>query len=470
MFLDLWAFFTFFPWWGYVVIAFIILSVISKKIGYNRLRRNERRNRGFINELGVVTYIYAEMGEGKTSMLTDMALSMEVQLRDDALEIILECDACFPNFPWLAFERVLKQCYAHHVIYDKWSCIRWINSEKEIFLNNPCSATIYGYDIDKYPVVYDNNLYLEDIWDVLRDYALAYTIYTTESSLIVSNYSIRVDSLLEDLGNFPMWNSDFFARDSRYIDSFSRHSHILDFDMIRLGNQMIKDNPNRYAFGWGVWIITEADKEFKNTLELQEVKGSDEECNQKNDLTHVLFKMSRHACYIRHRNMVSIGADMQRIENITANLRGVGQVALIEDSSDSATVLPFFSPFRMFSPFLLGLKNKLDGLYLENRFLRTDNRLLTTFFEFLRTTIGRWNDRTMNLFGGKRLSIELQSGRMEGRVKNSKYYLSFKKNRSKRNGSDCMSGTFESRVEYNLFGLDDMKEYADYISTQDELL
>ena len=470
LFLDLWAFFTFVPMFVFIILAIYLLSKASRKIAFNRLRHNECRNRGFINSLGVVTYIYAEMGGNKTSMLTDIALSMEVQLRDDSLEIILECDSCFPNFPWLAFERILRQCYAHHVIYDKWSCIRWIEQEKQIFLDNPCSATIYGYDIDKYPIVYDNNLYLEDIWDVLRDYALAYTIYTTESSLIVSNYSIRVDSLLEDLGNFPMWNSDFFARDSRYIDSFSRHSHILDFDMIRLGNQMIKDNPNRYAFGWGVWIITEADKEFKNTLELQEVKGAVDECNQKNDLTHVLFKMSRHACYIRHRNMVRICADMQRIENITANLRGIGQVALIDDTSEDKTVLPFFSPYKIFSPLLLGFKSWLDGFYVENRFLRTDNRLLTTFFEYLRTRIGRWSNRTMNLFGGKILKIELQSGRMEGKVKNCKYYLSFKKNRSKRNGSDCMAGTFESRGEKNLVGLDDMKEYADYIATQDELL
>lgn len=58
---------------------------------------------------------------------------------------------------------------------------------------------------------------------------------------------------------------------------------------------------------------------------------------------------------------------------------------------------------------------------------------------------------------------------MEGEVKVRKYNLAFKKCRSKRNGSDCMSGTFESRGEQNFVGLDDMAEYADYIATQDEL-
>lgn len=468
--LDIYPFFSFVPWYIWIPFFLFLFSRYIKKIAYNRLRHNERRDRGFANELGVVSYIYSEMGAGKTTMLTDMALSMEVQLRNDAFEIMLECDACFPTFPWLSFENELKNCYENHTIYDKWSCLRWVAQKEKEFCDNPCSNTLFGYDVEKEPLTYNNNLYEETIFETLRDYALAYTIYVTQSSLIVSNYSIRVDSLINDLGNLPLWDTDFFNRDSRLIDSFSRHSHILDFDMIRLGNQIVKNNPNRYAFGWGVWVITEADKEFKNTLELQEIKGLSEECNQKNDLTHVLFKMSRHACYIRHRNMVRIIADMQRIENITANLRGIGNVLLIESSSDEKTTLPFFSPFRIFSPFLMTFKNKLDDFYTENRYFRSDKRLISSFVEFMRSAIHKWYDRSTNLFGYKRLEIVMQSGRLEGKVKNSKYFISFKKAYSKRNGSDCMSGTFESRGAQNLVGLNDMQEYADYIATQDELL
>ena len=469
LFLDLRAFFGFMPVFFYVILALILLDKLAKKKGYDRLEHNERKNRGFINSLGTVTYIYSEMGAGKTSMLTDMSLSMEVQLRDDALEIILECDVLFPNFPWLKFERELRSAYAKHDIYDKWSCVRWMRARQAVFEQDPCSENIFGYDIDHYPMEFDHKSHIEYIWETLLDYALAYTIYTVESSLIVSNYSIRVDGLMNDLGNFPIWNSDFFHRDSRMMDAFSRHSHILDFDMIRLGNQILEKNPNRYAFGWGVWVITEADKEFKNTLELQEVKGMVDECNQKNDLTHVLMKMARHACYIRHRNMVRIAADMQRIENITANLRGIGQVALIAESSEDYVVLPFYSSYKLFSPLLLPLKSKFDSMYVNNRFLRADNRLLTNGVEYLRSKIGQWNDRTYSVFGAKSLSIELQSGRMEGNVKITKYNLSFMKGRSKRNGSDCMAGTFESRGACNLIGLNDMAEYADYIATQDEL-
>ncbi len=470
LFLDLQPIFKCTPLVGWIILIYIGLERYSKKIGYERLEHNERKNRGFINELGIVTYIYAEMGEGKTTMLTSMALSDEVQLRDDALEVILECDSCFPDFPWLSLERALKEAYAKHEIYDKWSCIRFIRNQRKKFLNAPYQENIFGYDIEKYPLIFDNKLYVEDIWQTIQDYALAYTIYTTQSALIVSNYSIRVDSLMTDLGNFPVWDCDFFHRDSRLLNSFSRHSHILDYDMLRIGKQMLENNPNRYAFGWGVWVMTELDKEAKNTLEQQEMKMTDEECNPKNDLLHVLFKMSRHACMIRHRNFVRILADMQRVENITANLRQIGQVALIAEKDDKQVLLPFFSPYKLFSPIVLSLKSKLDNLYINNRVLRSDNRLLTNAIEKLRSRFGVWDLRTTNTFGCRLLHIELQTGRMDGKVQTRKYYIQDKKDYAKRNGSDCLAGVWESRGALNTVGLEDMTTFANYIATQDELL
>lgn len=468
--LDLWAFCSFMPFIGWVILIIVLLEVWSRRIGYDNLYHQERCNRGLCNELGVVTYIYAEMGGFKTTMMTDMLMSDEVQLRDDALEIILECDACFPNFPWLRLERVLKQAYAEHVVYDKWSCIRFIRALRKEFEENPCAENIFGYDIDRYPMEHDNKLYVEYIWDTIQDYALAYTIYTIQSSLLVTTFSVRVDSLFMDLGHFPLWDCDFFKRDSRLLEAYSRHSHILDYDMIRLGSQMLKNNPKRYAFGWGVYGLTEADKEFKNTQELEEVKAKDDECNQKNDLTHVLLKMARHACMIRGRNFIRIKADMQRVENITANLRQIGNVALITERGEEKPVLPWFAPYRIFAPFLMTLKGSLDNLYVNNRFLRSDNRLITSAAEKLRSIIGTWDERYMNVFGTRVLTIELQNGRMEGNVKTYKHYSMNKKIRPKRFASDCLGGMWEARGAANFVGLGDMAEFADYLATQDELL
>ena len=459
-----------FPVVSGIVLSGVGLNARARKIGYDRLEHNERCNRGFINEMEIVTYIYAPMGKGKTTMLMSMALSLEVQLRDDALEIMLECDVCFPNFPWLALERALKRAYECHEVYDKWSCIRFIRKLRKKFEDNPCNENIFGYECKRYPLTFDNELYIENIWDTIKDYALAYTIYTTQTALIISNYSIRIDTLMYNLGNFPVWDSSFFKRDSRLIDSFSRHSHIMDYDMVRLGKQMIKDNPNRYAFGWGVWVYTELDKEVKNTQEQQELRADDDECNPKNDLMHVLFKLSRHACMIRNRNFVRILADMQRVENITANMRQIGNVALIAERGEHDTVLPWFSLYRLFSPLLLRIKNGLDNVQVDDRYLRADNRLISGALRKIRSIIGRWDLRNQSLFGWRPLYIELQSGRMDGKVKEYVYYIQDKKDYARRNGSDCMSSVFESRGELNTVGLDDLATFADYIATQDELM
>ena len=39
---------------------------------------------------GIVTTVYGEMGTGKTQLITSMALSAEIQQREDPFEILLE--------------------------------------------------------------------------------------------------------------------------------------------------------------------------------------------------------------------------------------------------------------------------------------------------------------------------------------------------------------------------------------------
>ena len=68
------------------------------------------------------------------------------------------------------------------------------------------------------------------------------------------------------------------------------------------------------------------------------------------------------------------------------------------------------------------------------------------------------------------MNIELQRGRMDGKVYDKVYFKSYKKAYSRRYGSDCMASVFSARAQYNFVGLDDMREFADYIASQDELL
>ena len=467
--LDLWTGLTFFPLWVWAIAVIVFLSFMARKVAYSRLRHDERKNRGFLNERGVVTIVGGVMGAGKTAFITDMALSAEVQLRDQAFEIILECDLKFPYFPWCNLENELKRAITFHQVFSVPSCVKWVERKAMRWHKSPCREKIFNYDYERYGLQCDDKLEVSDIWAVIKDYACSYFIYTVQSSLLLANYSIRVDNLYSDLGNFPLWNSDFFSRDSRMQEAYSRHAHILDFDMLRLGKILLKDNPNRNAFGFGVYVITEIDKERKNTPELSEVKRNTDECNQKNDFFNVLLKMSRHACVIANRVFVKVLADLQRFGSLGGDVRELGEVVTIEAQSEIVPVLPFFSPFHFFALLYDWLFSRFINLYTRYRYIRADNTLSMYLFKGLTAVMQRHYTAVCNTFGCGILSLSVESGKMDGEQLSRRWYKMPKKVYANRYSTDCLAGIFERRAAQNNVGLDDLREYAGGRATWEEL-
>ena len=468
-FFDIWTIIDFLPLWSLLLAGIIGLEYMSRNMGYNELYHRERRNRGVINERGVVTVVYGEMGAGKTALITDMSLSAEVELRDMAFEIILESDLKFPNFPWINLEDELKAVISAHTVFSVPSCIQWLRTKFVLWRDKPCKETLFGYDYERFGLEYDDKLSLVNIWSVLKDYACAYLIYIVQNSLLIANYSIRSDNLISDLGNFPLWNTDFFKRDSRLIDSFSRHAHILDFDMLRLGKQMLKNNPNKNAFGFGVYVISEIDKERKNAPELKDVKADSEQCNQKNDLFNVLLKMSRHACVVANRVFIKVFADLQRPESLGADARELGEVVYIDGNKEKTLTLPFFAPFYFFELFYLWTKPKFDNLYTRYRYQRGDNTLFMYLLKNVISAMQHHYERICNTFGSTVLNLEVESGRMDGQAKRRIYFRQDKKIWSGRYATNCLSGIFEERAAVNYIGIDDLPSYQSIMASSTEL-
>lgn len=467
--IDLAPLLTFFPVEIWIIVTIIVLWKLSLNRGYAVLSHRERMNRGFANERGVVNNITGYVGAGKTTLETDMGLSYDVQMLDDSLEIILETDMKFPNFPWINLELELRRACYYHVVFDIWSVRRWVALKYERWQKAPCRDKIFDYDYERYGLTYDNNLTLVDVWSAIRDYSSAYFIYTIQSSYIISNYSVRTDRLVSDIGNFPIWNTDFFKRDSRLIDSFSRHSHILDFDMLRLGKKMLEDNPNRNAFGFGVYLVSEIDKERKNAPELQEVKRNTDECNQKNDLFNTCIKMSRHACVVANRVFVHVLGDLQRMGSLNSDLGELGDSIEVYSKGDMFPVLPFWSPFWWLDTLGGIILNKFNDFYLQYRYNRSDNTLLLYLYKNISAKFFSLRDKINNLFGSQVLELHVERGTKDGDIKSHKWFRQSKKIYSGRFATDCMSAIFESRGEVNTVGIEDLAEYADIMAKQDEL-
>ena len=354
-------------------------------------------------------------------------------------------------------------------IFDLTSARKWIRKKQKQFEIKPCRENIFGYDFEYYPYYADDKLKVEDIWTVAENYLCFYFIYTVRSSLILANISIRSDNALMDEGNLPLWNTDFFARTAEEREAYSRHSHILDFDMLRLGKVLLENNPNRNAFGFGVYVISEIDKERKSMPTLQEVKRSAEECNQKNDMFSELWKMSRHACVVDNEVFVKMFSDLQRPGNLGADVRELGEVLNIDKFSDFVPVLPVYSPFYLLDTLHAVIFGKFFSYYTDFRFRRGDNTLGCYIFKRIAAVLHRYKNGVYNTFGCSVLSISLQHGTMDGEVISRKWYKMPFKVYSERYSTDCLSGIFEKRAANNSVGLDKMPEYEDIKATWDEL-
>ena len=149
--------------------------------------------------------------------------------------------------------------------------------------------------------------------------------------MIVSNYSVRTDNDVVTRGNFPIWSLDFFTDRRRY----SRHAHILDFDVLRLGKKIQENNPNAGSFEFGVVAITEIGKERGNNLELKEVRKRIDETNQKNDLFNSWLKMCRHSATVDHFPFIKVFTDEQRPESWGADARDLCDIVTILSAGNS---------------------------------------------------------------------------------------------------------------------------------------
>ena len=461
--LDLQTFFRFFPWWSLVIIAYFVFDWIRKKIALSVLRHNEACNCGFINDLPIVSITCGSMGKKKTTMITDMTLSQEVMFRQKALEILQKADMKFPHFPWILFEDELKACLEHGTVYNLATAKEWVDKKRHRYETHGNDEwQLYGYDSKRYGLTYNDCLKTSHLFDILETYAQAYLIYVLESSLIVSNYSIRTDNCKCDNGNFPLWYMEFFSDDERE----SRYAHILDFDVLRLGKKVLENNPYAGSFEFGVVAITEVGKERGNNLELKEVKKTNDETNQKNDLFNSWLKMCRHSATVDNFPFIKVFTDEQRPESWGADARDLCDIVTIAQAGETKLALPFYTIEEMLSEWAF---NKFLSLYYDFRFRRGDNTLLVHILKSITSWLWKRNARIYNKYGYSILRVQRERGTMDGKADNRRYYLMHRKIYSRRFSTDCFSDYFNDMAKGTKVGLMDYIEYASEKASVEEL-
>lgn len=462
--IDLQVFFRTVPMWIIIPLAYVLFDRMRRGIAQNILRHMEARNCGFIKELPIVSLTCGSMGKKKTTVITDMGLSQEVMFRQQAFDLLKQNDMRFPRFPWISFEMQIRRCMEYGTIYNLASIKEWIDLKRQRFMRHrDLERQLYGYRADLYGLVYDDGVIHRDLFDVLESYAKLYFIYVIESSLLVSNYSIRTDHELMDSGNFPMWAQDFFPE---VTSERGRHAHILDFDVLRLGRKVIEDNPNNGSFEFGIVMISEVGKERGNVLDHREMRRDNQETNQKNDLFNGWLKMCRHSATVDYFPFIKVFADEQRPESWGADARDLCDILNIADTNDGHLAYPFYTLEEMVYEILT---ERFLRLYYRFRYNRGDNTLLV----YLLKTVVSWmynrNVRIHNRYGYSVVRIERRRGTMDGKIKRQKYYLMNKKIYARRFSTDCFSDYFNDMALRSAVGLDDYPEYETERASVEEL-
>lgn len=462
--IDLQVIFKSVPIFILVPIGIYLFERWRRNVALNRLRRYEARNCGFINELPIVSLTCGSMGKKKTTIITDMTLSQEVMFRQTALSRLQKADMKFPYFPWISFEMELRKCMEYGTVYNLATCKEWVCLKRSRYLKHGNdNLQLYGYDSTRYGLTYFDALKVYHLFDVLETYAQLYFIYVIESSLIVSNYAIRTDNVFLDNGNFPMWRFDFFNTDGSIK---SRYSHILDFDILRLGKKVMENNKNIGSFEFGVIAISEIGKERGNNLELKDIKKDSVEANQKNDLFNSWMKMCRHSATVDNFPFIKVFADEQRPESWGADARELCDVIHIVSSGSQLSAYPFFSIENDICDRIL---NKFLNLYYDFRFIRGDNTLLVYLLKSITARIVNRNVRLQNTYGYSVSVVEKERGTLDGKIERKKYYLMNKKIYSNRFSTDCFADYFNDMAKRTNIGLNDYREYLTERASVEEL-
>lgn len=448
-----------------IIAPIIILNELRKNIGYKRLEKNEKSNVEFLNTQPICLMFCGTMGSKKTTIITDIALTQQKIFKDKALELLIENDMKFPCFPWINFENALKKEMAAGAVFNLYTAGEFVKRACTAFENSPSAENCFSYDYLKYGMSYYDGLTEVQLFKVLENYAKEYFIYVVQSTLIISNHSIRTDDEFKDKGNFPLWDTDYFRRKHADSKKNTRFAHILDFDMMRLGKTLLENNKNKDAFEFGVIVITEVGKERGNKITNEGVKKTEDSANQKNDKFEIFTMLIRHPATVENFPFVRILVDDQRPESLAANSRELCNIIHIDKTVSTSILMPFYFIEEFLFNRFFDLYKKV---YLEYRHHRGDNILIMHILNKLTSFFYNRYKRISNTFASTKMLLKCETGTNEslGKVH---YYLSHKKIYSERFSTDCYSDFFREKVSRATVGFDGITAYKGVKASFEEL-
>ncbi|MBO5223515.1 MAG: hypothetical protein J6C23_03280 [Clostridia bacterium] len=448
------------PVYVWIPAVSLVILYIRKKRAKRFLNALEGFNKNFIKELPIISMSVGTMGSKKTTCITDMALSASNIFRDQAKKTMLEKALLFPNFNWRLFEDELLACFEDGSIWSLRVAKKFIDILEEEYGTSKDNYFLFGYDVENYPLrVYDGLRYVT-IFRAMETYAQCFFIYTRKS-ITVANYAIKENSRIEFVGNSPFVTSDFQSdiREGEY-------SHVINFDSLRLGrkyDESEESDRKRPFFDFGIVVVTEAGKERGNQLDTRGQKKDDDNVNQLNDLFNDFVKLIRHRCTVDYFPYAMVFFDDQRPESLGADCRELAYINQIAGSSELKLAMPLFWIEELLHAWLYPRYADYNDEY---NFYSGKTTLRYYIYTKLVSWIHNLYVRTYNRYGYYTLTINQQSGKMDGEPIEKFYYLSKKKVYSDTFATDCYGEYLTDDVSEA--GIDNLPYYTDVVPSREE--
>ncbi|MBE5732728.1 MAG: hypothetical protein E7353_06805 [Clostridiales bacterium] len=448
------------PFIVWILALFLLIFRYRKKRARRFLNALENFNVKFIKELPIISMSVGTMGSKKTTCITDMALSASNIFREQAKKTMIEKSLLFPNFNWRLFEDELIACCNDGTIWSLRSAKKFIQVLEKEYGTSEDVKLLFDYDVKNYPLKVYDGLRHVTIWKAMEVYAQCFFIYTRQS-ITVSNYAIKENSRIEFVGNSPIVTSDFHSDERE-----GEYSHVINFDSLRLGRKFkdsYKDRKERPFFDCGVVVVSEAGKERGNQFDTRGQKKDDENVNQLNDLFNDFIKLIRNMCTVDYFPYAIVFFDDQRPESLGADCRELSYINQIAGSSELKLAMPLFWIEELIHEWIYPKYAEYNEEY---NFYSGKTTLRYYLYTKLVSWIHNFYVTTYNRYGYYALTINQQSGKMDGEPVEKFYYLSRKKIYSDVFATDCFSEYLADDVTEA--GIDMLPCYADVVPSREE--
>ncbi len=437
--------------WFYI--GWRIFDYFSKRYGFKRLLSLEALNKAVVKLLGLITLIIAPMRGGKTKLQSSMNVTKAQVVRENMLDNMLQVHTHFPHFPFETFIAHLNELSAAGKLKSLRLCELHSSKLFDTFAKDPSRQNIFGYDFMQYPLSFDNGLEKIGIFNDLCVFIKSYSVYI-QPTLFIGNYSIRELHVQTTKGNFPLWDFDLFQKPS--FDGSGVFARKLNFDIIRPGKK-VGDDKNIYGLlEYGLLCIQEADKEFGNKTETDEMKRNSRLANMKNDFHNKFFKTMGHAGMINYKSTLSATMDSQRKSALGLDTTELGLVCRIKNESAEYLTLPFF----VYRDMLYRLCKKWHNKFKSKRwYYRADCTLLGYLIDSALCRYIQYCEVIYNTFGYTEQSLSIGDGSSEGETQEVTWYAMNKKDKGGLYATDGLREMFRRHNERSGKGLSDLEQF-----------